>query len=68
MAGKNFIDFIIAARADETLIAKFLECKTEQDLQELFGKKYTVSKEDCTKLIRAKADFGMDEGPIPPAY
>jgi hypothetical protein len=68
MAERNFIDFMLATRDDETLIAKFLECKTEQDLQNLFGKKYAVSKEDCIKLIRAKADFGMDEAPIPPAY
>lgn len=68
MAEKNFIDFIIATRDDETLIKRFLECKTEQDLQKLFGEKYTVTKEDCTKLIKAKSDFGLEEGPIPPAY
>jgi hypothetical protein len=66
---RNFIDFIVDSRDDETLITKFLECKTEQDLQKLFGEKYIVSEEDCSKLIKAKSDLGLDgRGPIPPAY
>jgi hypothetical protein len=65
---KNFIDFIIDTKEDEALLKDFINCKTEDDLEALFGNVYHVSGEDCIKLIRAKDELGLEEGTIPPAY
>jgi hypothetical protein len=65
----NFIDFVIAAKDDEKLYQGFLDSKTPEIMAAFFaGKKFDVPIEDCAKLIKAKEDFGIDGGGIPPAY
>ncbi|MCP3955246.1 MAG: hypothetical protein GY697_23955 [Desulfobacterales bacterium] len=68
MAGKNFIDFIIATKNNESLLTKFLECDSKEALQELFKEDYDISEEDCIKLIKAKEELGIEQDTIPPAY
>jgi hypothetical protein len=66
---KNFIDFIIAAKDSPNLYDGFLDKSDPQELYEFFNSNmYVVSIEDCEKLIKAKSDFGIEEGRIPPAY
>ncbi len=68
MSRKNFIDFMIEARDNQKLYDGFLKAKSVDDLKRVFGSKYTVSKVDCQKLIKAKEELGITEGGIPPAY
>ena len=67
---KNFIDFIVDAQNDESLLENFINCQDEDALYNFFNKEhdYKVSKKDCEKLIKAKKEIGLTEGPIPPAY
>ena len=68
-ADKNFIDFIIDAKDSADLYDGFVKMSSPKTLEEFFKLKgYVVSSDDCEKLIRAKSDFGIEEGRIPPAY
>ena len=66
---KNFIDFVIEAKDKAELYDGFLNSSSSQKLKDFFDREgFDVSLEDCEKLMRAKADFGIEDGRIPPAY
>ena len=72
MANLNFIDFIVAAQDEESLVEGFFKQNDKDQLHEFFNNhNYNVSMEDCEKLIMARKKFGLDElddAPIPPVY
>jgi hypothetical protein len=71
MAGeKNFIDFILDAKDDSGLLQGFATKNSAQKLKNFFEKNgyKGISKAECSKLIKAKKEFGFTEWPPPPAY
>jgi hypothetical protein len=68
-SSKNFIDFVVEAKDRPDLYDGFLNSSSAQEMTDFFKNKgFTVSPEDCEKLVKAKEDLGMEAGRIPPAY
>ena len=70
----NFIDFMVDAGSDANegkyeLLKGLAKAQSEGDLEKFFTDNgYTITKEDCAKILEAKKVYNLTVWPPPPAY